>query len=660
VLISISIAVGLATSSMLGPAAAGAQLRGAPAIQLQGGCGDVVLYGGAWLGGGGVDVFSNGSEAGTGNSCGGVSHVNGVVAGQEWQCVELVVRLYLTRGWISNYWNGNGADLYRTAPPGLARQPQGSISFLSPGDAVSYQSTGGVEPGHAGVVSTVTPLIGGGEAVTFVNQNGHLFTSGTLWNGRLTMFDAWIRNFPVVGVIHHPGAHPPPFSSSPSNLLRNGSFERNQTAGWSTLNSGGGTVSAAPYRSAAVPEGGNYLEFNTSRPFGSVFQDTHADLAPGQSYTFSMWVRARSRSIATVCAVLWGLGTTAGNGTTCRRVGRSWKRISAPYDVSSWGLSRLRAQVFLLTTNIDLDITGASVVSDGLANATFEGNRRAGWSTLGSRGGRVSATARSVSGVPEGGNVLEFNTSQSGGSVYQDVPMNLVPNQSYTFSVLAKARATTIEHVCVVLWGIGATTQNGTTCARVGTHWKRISVPYDVSATGLWHLRAQVYLLSTGVNLDIAGTSLVNDGLSNGSFERNHTFGWSRLDPPGGRVSWAPRQAALGLPGGDNFLEFNTSLPGGSVFQDTRTNLVPNQSYTFSVWARARATSPEKVCVVLWGTGFGIENGTTCATVGRGWTLIAAPFDVGSWGLTHLRAQVYLLSKDANLDITRASLAAGP
>ena len=79
--------------------------------------------------------------------------MNGVVSGEEWQCVELVDRLYLTRGWIRSTWFGNGADMYRLAPRNLAKQPQGSISFLSPGDVISYESPGGVEPGHAGIVN---------------------------------------------------------------------------------------------------------------------------------------------------------------------------------------------------------------------------------------------------------------------------------------------------------------------------------------------------------------------------------------------------------------------------------------------------------------------------------------------------------------------------
>jgi hypothetical protein len=95
-------------------------------------CGTVILAGSSWLGGNGVDVKINGGDEGSGVSCGGTSAVNGVTTGNEWQCVELVNRLYLTRGWITSHWNGDGDTLYANAPGNLTKQPNGSVSSLNP------------------------------------------------------------------------------------------------------------------------------------------------------------------------------------------------------------------------------------------------------------------------------------------------------------------------------------------------------------------------------------------------------------------------------------------------------------------------------------------------------------------------------------------------
>src|ERR1019366_4905543 len=93
------------------------------------------------------------------------------------------------------------------------------------------------------------------------------------------------------------------------------------------------------------------------------------------------------------------------------------------------GLALLRAQVFVDTAKARLDLLGASLVNDGLNNASFEGNLSSGWSVL----------------------------------------AVLAPGQSYTFSIWAKAASPEPEHVCLVLWGVGKNTQSGQTCVVLGT-----------------------------------------------------------------------------------------------------------------------------------------------------------------------------------------------
>lgn len=618
------------------------------------GCGEVVLPGYEWLDGEGVDVFSNGADGGSGDSCGGTSYVGKVVSGEQWQCVELIDRLYLTRGWISETWFGNGADMYSLAPGNLARQPQGSISFLSPGDVISYESPGGVEPGHAGIVNTVTPIGLGRFEVQLVQQNGFLYTSGILSNGILTMTTAWVRNFPVIGVIHHPGATAQ--VSPPANLLRNASFENDATAGWTAQNPRGGKTWAAAEYAADLPEGGNLLDVSTTKPNGSVYQDVPADLVPDESYTFSVWVEAGSAVKVNICVVLWGVGETTEHGQTCAWVGQSWTLLSAPYDVRANGLDKLRAQVYLHTPRRHLDLTGASLVNDALANASFESDLTAGWKTKNPHGGAVRAFAHRAPRLPGGANLLELSTSRANGAVYQDVPVDLAPGQSYTFSVWVRASAPTKETVCVVLWGRGGgqTSARGQTCARVGTTWTQMSAPYDVNTTGLTMLRAEVYLRTAHLGLDLTGASLVDDGLASASFENDVTTGWHTLGAGGGAVQAFARKAT-GLPEGGNLLKLGTARPGGSIYQDVAENLLPSQSYTFSVWLRSNAATEEGVCVTLWGIGGGAQ-GQTCLDVGPTWTLVAVPYAVSAAGLTELRAQVYLLTAGPRLDLTGASL----
>jgi hypothetical protein len=179
-----------------------------------GGCGQqsVLLSGTDWLGGNGVDVCNNGGvDNDWGSSCVSVSGAPGdsncpagkIYAGEEWQCVELVNRLYLTNGWITTTWWGNGDQLYSNAPSGLTREAQGSITTISPGDVISFgdstTGTGNDDGGHAAVVASVS-----GSSITIVNQNAQqVYSYATLSGGTLTM-TGWAGYY-IIGVIEAPG-----------------------------------------------------------------------------------------------------------------------------------------------------------------------------------------------------------------------------------------------------------------------------------------------------------------------------------------------------------------------------------------------------------------------------------------------------------------------
>jgi hypothetical protein len=157
----------------------------------------------AWPGGfTGVPVYSNGSASYVSNCYNYATTPSGtsVKSGMEWQCVELINRLYISRGWINATWTGDGDQLYSTAASvGLTNeQRQGSITYLAPGDVISFN--GPISGGHAAVVSEVS-----GSSITLVNQNtssSNKISTGTLSNGSLAM-NGWAGYTPI-GVIHAP------------------------------------------------------------------------------------------------------------------------------------------------------------------------------------------------------------------------------------------------------------------------------------------------------------------------------------------------------------------------------------------------------------------------------------------------------------------------
>ena len=100
-----------------------------------------------WGGGDGSDMCV--SRTGTPAS----SHcpVNTTYSGYKWECVELVNRLYLTKGWIESRWSGNSNTLKNSVPSGLMLQNNAAVSYVNAGDVITYNNVGN-SAGHAAIL----------------------------------------------------------------------------------------------------------------------------------------------------------------------------------------------------------------------------------------------------------------------------------------------------------------------------------------------------------------------------------------------------------------------------------------------------------------------------------------------------------------------------
>ena len=167
-------------------------------------CDQVLVAGPAWLGGIGVDIRSNGVDTGTVLSCRSDStNLTGDLPqwGAGWQCVELVNRLYLSRGWITATWAGNAGDLYNTAPSNLVKELQGSIKGLSLGDVVVFGNDIPPAYGHVAVVGQIN-----GSTIQLYSQNA--LSTSPIWTGTLSAGTLTVPGLgdglQIVGVVHAP------------------------------------------------------------------------------------------------------------------------------------------------------------------------------------------------------------------------------------------------------------------------------------------------------------------------------------------------------------------------------------------------------------------------------------------------------------------------
>jgi hypothetical protein len=165
----------------------------------------VVSGGGAaqWLSGTGVNICTAGDDS---NNY--VNNINGVstLSGWKWECVELVNRLYLTKGWTTSHWTGNGNTLVNNVPSGLIKQNNGAVSYINPGDVITFDYNNNSN-GHAAIINSYNPSTG---VAQVINQNtGSLYmtvtlTSGSLSAGSANFTSAW-SGFTVQSIVHHPG-----------------------------------------------------------------------------------------------------------------------------------------------------------------------------------------------------------------------------------------------------------------------------------------------------------------------------------------------------------------------------------------------------------------------------------------------------------------------
>lgn len=238
----------------------------------------------AWPGFTGVPVYSNddagfpyGTHVAPSSCYNYVTTPSGksVESGLEWQCVELVNRLYITKGWTSATWHGNGNVLYNNANAvGLAswKQPQGSITYLAPGDVISF---GSGKYGHAAVVSDVK-----GSAVTLVNQNttrSQTVSYGTFANGKFTL-NTW-KGYTAIGVIHAPVRQSLP--AEPTNARDTSATTTSAVLTWTNPANNAATI-VSHYRIA------NGAWVNGPSVNASQASMTVRGLKPGKRYTFQV------------------------------------------------------------------------------------------------------------------------------------------------------------------------------------------------------------------------------------------------------------------------------------------------------------------------------------------------------------------------------------
>jgi hypothetical protein len=243
-----------------------------------------------------------------------------------------------------------------------------------------------------------------------------------------------------------------------TNLLKNASFElsANGTPPVDWGNSSGPIETyCQPFNPGQTSHDGHCIAEANSPNGGNVFQDitnlSSSQLAAGNSYDFSVWLRSETGQPFNACVNLFALpaGSQIGDQQTCQTIGSDWTLLSAPRDIVQNGNTFLRAAIYLYTANLNLDMDGATL-SAGSAQV----------------GQTAPGPPTNVSAVPDNGQatVSWSSPSTDGGS----------PISSYTI---------TPSPACPACTGLTVTGNPPGTQTTVGGLTNGVSYTFTVTAT---------------------------------------------------------------------------------------------------------------------------------------------------------------------------------
>ena len=291
------------------------------------------------------------------------------------------------------------------------------------------------------------------------------------------------------------------------SILKSGSFEGTD-ADWTTLSPSGVTTNIALYDTrngapAAAHDGFGYLAFNTNGTSGSVYRDVPLG-APSGSYTLTAWLSSQSGTASGVICV-WGLGPNTNSCKPYNVSANGYTPVQVVYDVQQL-TSALRVQVYPTPNGGTTDLDTVSLARSFVQSGSFEGTD-AGWLTFGPTNIALNDTRNGAPATAQDGyGYLSVNTSASGGSVYQDVPVGLAAGTTAVATVWLSSQSGNASGV-VCVWGLGPNTNNCNPYAVTAAGYTAVQIVYDPQQNTST-LRLQVYPTPNGGTTDIDTASL--------------------------------------------------------------------------------------------------------------------------------------------------------
>ncbi len=288
--------------------------------------------------------------------------------------------------------------------------------------------------------------------------------------------------------------------------LTSPSFE-NGLGTWGFTN---GFMNRALYNFGGDAHSGSWiLATNTAVANRSLKQDLPYNVMPGETLSATIWMRSDNANInANGTLALWGMGSTVQAGSTRFSVGSNWTPVTAILDATASGLTTLRFEIYLESTDVTLFLDDASITSSLLPNGNFAHGVSA-WSTGGTPAALTLVDASSGRTPLTGNNFATTVPTFTGGSFATDLSRKVDAGETYQATIWLRSASTAAPFTGqVALWGLGGTNEVATAPVSVGSAWQPFTVTLP-AAQNHTSLRLEVYANSGSMGTDVGVATLV-------------------------------------------------------------------------------------------------------------------------------------------------------
>jgi Domain of unknown function (DUF1906) len=240
------------------------------------------------------------------------------------------------------------------------------------------------------------------------------------------------------------------------NLVSDGGFN-GSAVGWHNSPSTNYVVYPSGSAGTTAFEGSGYLATNSSIGSGGVYQDIPASVSPGQTFCASMELTTGDGSVgATGALVLWltgGLSNESSMRVASNLPGGSvWTREQTCV-MATTAHTAIRVQLYPAAGGPTIALDDVSVTPDRAVNGGFNSPGGTWTQTTNSNSFRFQGQGGAV--AYEGAGFMAVNASASNGSVFEDVPTNIIPGDTFCASAELTSADATGAGGALVVWLLG-------------------------------------------------------------------------------------------------------------------------------------------------------------------------------------------------------------